>query len=140
MTMNALTLIAFTRADNFYALLFCRFATGFMQVFQTVYFPVWSDSFGSTEKQKTMWLTLLLLCAPIGVLIGYLLGAWMIGQAGWRYAFYVQAVLYIPAIIIFFFTPVSYLDSTSDDEIVAQPEEGPLVPMNPRASLHEFAF
>jgi len=82
------TLIAFTQVYNFYGLMAIRFMTGFFQVFQSIYFPVWADKFGETEKQKTMWLTIFILCGPVGVLLGYIVAAACISHAGWRWAFY----------------------------------------------------
>lgn len=70
----AVSLIMFTQTSDFNFLIFCRFLTGFFQVFVSIFYPVWADTFGTNEKVKTMWLTLLLLCGPIGTLLGYLLG------------------------------------------------------------------
>jgi hypothetical protein len=63
----------------------CRFMTGFTQVFPAIYYPVWADTFGATDKQKTIWLTVLLICGPIGVLLGYIMSAWFISHFTWRY-------------------------------------------------------
>jgi MFS transporter, Spinster family, sphingosine-1-phosphate transporter len=46
-----------------------RFATGACQVFLLVYYPIWIDKFGGVNK--TMWLTLLQICVPVGIFIGY---------------------------------------------------------------------
>jgi predicted MFS family arabinose efflux permease len=86
----AVSLIMFTQTADFNFLMFCRFLTGFFQVFISIYYPVWSDTFGSNDKIKTMWLTLLLLCGPIGTLIGYMIGGSIVGRGlDWRYAFYI---------------------------------------------------
>lgn len=61
----------------------CRFFTGFFQVFVTIYFPVWSDTFAVTERQKTVWLTILLMASPLGVLAGYLLTAYALAYYKW---------------------------------------------------------
>jgi hypothetical protein len=67
-----------------------RFMTGFFQVFISIYFPVWADTFGSTDRQKTMWLTGLLACSPIGVLLGYTLCASLVSYGiSWRYSLYI---------------------------------------------------
>ena len=68
-------------------------------MFITIYYAVWADKFGSTEKVKTMWLSLFLLTGPIGVLLGYLLCASLIEGLGWRYAFYIQSGLLLPVLI-----------------------------------------
>ena len=88
-----------------------RFMTGFFQVFPSIYFPVWADTFGSTDKQKTLWMTMLLLCSPIGVLIGYILCASVMSYSlDWRYAFYIQAVCFILPVSALILTPRKYFD------------------------------
>lgn len=118
--------------------MFCRFLTGFFQVFISIYYPVWSDTFGFTDKIKTMWLTLLLLCGPIGTLIGYLLGGALVGRGlDWRYAFYIQTSCLIPVLLSIIFTPVKYLDLENRDMQITPPIPTELVspPANPRASF-----
>ena len=73
--LGAGTLIAFTQVYNFYGLMAIRCMTGFFQVFKSVYFPVWADTFGGTEKLKTMMLTIFIVCGPVGVLLGYIVAA-----------------------------------------------------------------
>jgi len=34
-----------------------------------VYYPIWIDKFGF--KKKTLWLTLLQICVPLGIFAGY---------------------------------------------------------------------
>lgn len=46
-----------------------RFLTGACQVFLLVYYPVWIDKFG--YSQKTLWLTLLQIGVPLGIFCGY---------------------------------------------------------------------
>lgn len=48
---------------------FCRFLTGICQVFLLVYYPIWIDKFGF--QKKTLWLTLLQICVPVGIFAGY---------------------------------------------------------------------
>lgn len=85
---NAGSLFLFTQTSNFYLLFASRFMTGFFQVFPCIYYPVWADTFGTNEKQKQLFLNFLLLCGPIGVLLGYMMAAWFITHFNWRYAFY----------------------------------------------------
>jgi len=88
--LEAFSLCMFCYSTNFYFLLADRFMTGFFQVFISIYFPVWADTFGSTDRQKTMWLTGLLACSPIGVLLGYTLCASLISYGiSWRYSLYI---------------------------------------------------
>jgi hypothetical protein len=49
---------------------------------------VWVDSFGPRSK-KAVWLSLLLLCPPIGTLIGFGFTAVIINLIDWRWTFYI---------------------------------------------------
>mmetsp|Transcript_29990 Transcript_29990/g.45856 ORF Transcript_29990/g.45856 Transcript_29990/m.45856 type:complete len:199 (+) Transcript_29990:390-986(+) len=68
--MNSVFLYLFTMTDNYYFTLFSKGGIGFFQIFVCIYPPVWADTFG-TIKLKTVWLTFLLLAAPLGIVIGY---------------------------------------------------------------------
>lgn len=46
-----------------------RFVTGVCQVFLLVYYPIWIDKYG--KDKKTLWLTLLQICVPLGIFLGY---------------------------------------------------------------------
>ena len=46
-----------------------RFMTGVCQVFLLVYYPIWIDKYG--KDKKTMWLTYLQICVPVGIFVGY---------------------------------------------------------------------
>lgn len=43
--------------------------TGVCQVFLLVYYPIWIDKYG--KDKKTMWLTYLQICVPVGIFVGY---------------------------------------------------------------------
>ena len=57
-----------------------------------------------------MWLTLLLLAPPIGVVFGYAMTAILIAYFSWEYVFYVQAIMIAPCVIAFLVTPSKYFD------------------------------
>ena len=63
------TLILFILSDQKWAGYVSRFLTGVCQVFLLVYYPVWIDKFGL--HLKTTWLSLLLICVPLGIFAGY---------------------------------------------------------------------
>ena len=48
--LNGLSLLMFVMTTQYTLLLMSRFLTGFFQVFISIYFPVWSDMFGATDK------------------------------------------------------------------------------------------
>ena len=68
--LNSICLVFFTTSTSFYVLGAMRFLTGFCQIFIVVYYPVWTDTFGP-EKFKSIWLTLMLLASPLGLVLGY---------------------------------------------------------------------
>ena len=70
LTVNAAMLFAFTITTSFAFNFFVRFFTGVAQVFITIFTPVWADAFGS-EKLKSLWITVLLICSPLGVFLGF---------------------------------------------------------------------
>lgn len=107
--MNSVALWLFTLTHSFYFDAFLRFCIGFFQVFVCIYMPVWADAFAS-EKQKSAWLTFLLLASPVGVVIGFTLTSFMNHYANWRYSFYVQAFCLVPCVLAFMFTKRKYLD------------------------------
>jgi sugar phosphate permease len=47
LTLNAISLYAFTLSNSFYLMVFVRGAIGFFQVFVCIYMPVWVDTYGS---------------------------------------------------------------------------------------------
>ena len=70
--LNGVSLYCFAQTDSYFGIIICRGLIGFFQVFVCIYMPVWADTFG-TEKQKSVWLTVLLLAAPLGVVLGFTL-------------------------------------------------------------------
>ena len=98
-----------------------RCLSGLSQVFYPTYLPVWCDQYAK-KKHKTIWVTLVQIGNPLGIIIGYGLGMICGGGSvetqydekgnliidkkinGWRIAFPVEGVtLIILAIIILFF-------------------------------------
>lgn len=63
------TLLLFVMSDHIITAYISRFFTGVCQVFLLVYYPIWIDKFGG--EKKTLWLTLLQICVPLGIFMGY---------------------------------------------------------------------
>lgn len=63
------TLGLFVLSDQKWTAYVSRFLIGAFQVFLLVYYPVWIDKFG--QDKKTLWLTLLQICVPVGIFAGY---------------------------------------------------------------------
>ena len=107
--LNIGTLLLFTQTNFYFVLVFCRCCTGLFQVFFAIYFPVWADTYGD-EQQKSTWLTYLLISSPLGVIIGYGMCASFLETIGWRWAFYIQAMLLMPSLIGMWIIPIEYVD------------------------------
>ena len=107
--LNSIAIFLFTLSKSFYIDAGLRFLIGFFQVFSCIYMPVWADAFAN-EKQKSVWLTFLILSSPLGVVGGFTLTAVMVEIATWHYSFYIQGMLIVPCALAFFFTPQKYLD------------------------------
>ena len=92
-----------------------RFLVGGFQVFLLVYYPVWIDKFG--HKYKTLWLTLLQVCVPIGIFAGYGITAVVIWM-GYHYfvSFYIQIGLVAAFIVAFAFIPKEKLDCRREND------------------------
>ncbi|XP_076955246.1 putative sphingolipid transporter spinster homolog 2 [Bidens hawaiensis] len=52
--------------------------------------------------QRSAWLGIFYMCIPTGVALGYVYGGLIGGDFGWRYAFFGEAVLMIPFVILGF--------------------------------------
>lgn len=116
LTIESLLLLAFTLTDNYHLNLFIRFVTGISQVFISIYTPVWADTFGS-EKLKSLWITSLLVCSPLGIFLGFTLTSVMNIQLSWEWSFYIQSVCVIPCLLGLARTDNKYLDIDQANEV-----------------------
>ncbi|CDW89605.1 major facilitator superfamily protein [Stylonychia lemnae] len=106
--LNSFALLLFTLTDKYSMLVISRVSVGFFQVFFCIYFPVWVDLFAD-EKRKTVWLTLLLLGVPLGIIIGYLSTAIIVMYSDWRLVFYIQSGFIVPLAMCFMLTPSKFI-------------------------------
>ena len=58
-----------------------RFIAGLSQIFITIYIPLYIDAF-MTKKQKSFLLSITLVAAPLGVVIGYVMTSAVINNKG----------------------------------------------------------
>lgn len=112
LVMCAITLLLFTTSTSYYFLLFLRGATGFFQIFLVVYQPVWTDIF-CEERFKSIALTINLLAAPLGIVLGYLLTYYMNKYHTWEWSFYLQGFCIIPCFVVLMMMPEKYLNVES---------------------------
>lgn len=103
------TLGLFVLSDHKWTAYVSRFLIGAFQVFLLVYYPVWIDKFGGNKK--TLWLTLLQICVPVGIFAGYGLTAAILAL-GHEYllSFYIQIGLVALFILGFGLIPKRKLD------------------------------
>ena len=115
---NTGLIFLFGRSTNFLYDATIRFFVGFCQVFVCIFMPVWTDAFAN-EKQKTLWLTFLILASPLGIVFGFIMTSIFTAHTetnadgcneGWRWSFYIQCFLMTPMAIGFLLTPLKYLD------------------------------
>lgn len=69
-----------------------------------------------------MWLTILLSCGPVGVLLGYIVAAAFISNGhDWRWAFYLQAAVVVPIVLSMLIVPLRYMDLEKDSNKKIRP-------------------
>ena len=88
-----------------------RCLSGISQVFYPTYLPVWCDQYAK-KKLKAIWVTIVQIGNPIGIILGYGLG--MLSQvifsgSTWAYCFLIEGILLaICAVIIIFFDNIYF--------------------------------
>ena len=102
-------LLWFTLVSQYPSLMVSRALTGLFQQIINIYFPVWTDAFVS-EKKKSSWLSIIMVGATIGNIIGYIMGAALQDSIGWRGAFYIQSGIIVCVIITYFTIPSQYIN------------------------------
>ena len=97
--------------NNYEINLIARALSGLSQVFYPIYLPVWCDQYAKT-KLKAIWVTIVQIGNPIGIILGYGLG--MISEnistrSGWIDSFLIEGIfLSACAIIIIFFDKIYF--------------------------------
>ena len=116
---------------NYILNLVARALSGISQVFYSTYLPVWCDQFAKT-KNKSIWVTIVQIGNPIGIILGYGLGLIsdnLLFSSGWVNAFLFEGIsLSVCAIIILFFDKMYFsekfilVDDTKGKEVSEQKE------------------
>ena len=105
-------LITFILTTNTLFLLANRIIFGIFQSYVFIYFPLWCNQYGITNKSSIM-LSFGQLTFPIGVLLGYVIGSICITinkDNGWKYSFVIQSIVVFIMIIPFFYAPESVFE------------------------------
>nr|KYP54518.1 Protein spinster isogeny 1 [Cajanus cajan] len=86
---------------NFWFIALCRMLVGVGEAsFISLAAPFIDDN--APAPQKTAWLSIFYMCIPAGYAIGYVYGGLVGSHFGWRYAFWVEAILMFPFAILGF--------------------------------------
>ncbi|XP_075505142.1 putative sphingolipid transporter spinster homolog 2 isoform X1 [Primulina tabacum] len=94
----AVTLCGFSQ--NFWTVAVGRMLVGVGEAsFISLAAPFIDDN--APVARRTAWLGAFYMCIPTGIAVGYVYGGW-IGQYGWRWAFWVEAILMLPFVILGF--------------------------------------
>ncbi|TKY59410.1 sphingolipid transporter spinster-like 2 [Spatholobus suberectus] len=86
---------------NFWSIAACRMLVGVGEAsFISLAAPFIDDN--APAAQKTAWLAIFYMCIPAGYAIGYVYGGLVGSHFGWRYAFWVEAIVMFPFAILGF--------------------------------------
>ncbi|KAL4581055.1 hypothetical protein LXL04_017263 [Taraxacum kok-saghyz] len=67
-------------------------------------------------KQRSVWLGVFYMCIPTGVALGYVYGGLVGDNYGWRYAFFWEAVMMVPFVVLGFVMRPIKLKALSSDK------------------------
>ena len=107
---NAIGLIIVSQTQNYYLVVFGRFLSGFNQILHQVYVPVFVDAFGTSNAHKSFWMSFMLLCCPMGVIIGYEMTAVSMNYSTWQQSFVIEACVSMACFVIIIGIPSKYIE------------------------------
>ncbi|PSS29240.1 Sphingolipid transporter spinster like [Actinidia chinensis var. chinensis] len=86
---------------NFWFITICRMLVGVGEAsFISLAAPFIDDN--APVAQKTAWLGIFYMCIPAGVALGYVYGGLVAGHFSWRFAFFGEAILMVPFVVLGF--------------------------------------
>ncbi|WJX22115.1 hypothetical protein P8452_11452 [Trifolium repens] len=108
---------------NFWSISVCRMLVGVGEAsFISLAAPFIDDN--APASRKTAWLAIFYMCIPSGYALGYIYGGFVGSNFGWRYAFWIEAILMLPfAILGFLMKPLHLKGFFPADLITAQVPE-----------------
>ncbi|KAH1242818.1 putative sphingolipid transporter spinster 2 [Glycine soja] len=103
---------------NFWSIAVCRMLVGVGEAsFISLAAPFIDDN--APVSQKTAWLAIFYMCIPAGYAIGYIYGGLVGNHFGWRYGFWVEAILMSPfAILGFVMKPLQLKGAHSSPALI----------------------
>ncbi|KAK8494173.1 hypothetical protein V6N11_002242 [Hibiscus sabdariffa] len=88
-------------AFSFWFIAICRMLVGVGEAsFISLAAPYIDDN--APVSQKTAWLAMFYMCIPTGIALGYVYGGFVGGHFHWRYAFWGEALLMLPFVVLGF--------------------------------------
>ncbi|KAI3881066.1 hypothetical protein MKX03_015696 [Papaver bracteatum] len=88
--------------SSFWNIVVCRMLVGVGEAsFISLAAPFIDDNAPVTKK--TSWLALFYMCIPVGIAIGYVYGGFVASHLNWRCAFFGEAILMVPFVLLCFF-------------------------------------
>ncbi|KAF5814475.1 putative major facilitator superfamily, MFS transporter superfamily [Helianthus annuus] len=108
---------------DFWSITFCRMLVGVGEAsFISLAAPFIDDN--APVAQRTAWLGIFYMCIPTGIAVGYVYGGVVGGSAGWRYAFFGEAILMLPfAILGFTMKPLQMKGMSHDKKVYGSLDE-----------------
>ncbi|WJX26419.1 hypothetical protein P8452_15342 [Trifolium repens] len=108
---------------NFWSISVCRMLVSVGEAsFISLAAPLIDDN--APASRKTAWLAIFYMCIPSGYALGYIYGGFVGSHFGWRYAFWIEAILMLPfAILGFLMKPLHLKGFFPADLITAQVPE-----------------
>ncbi|CAD7941926.1 unnamed protein product [Amoebophrya sp. A120] len=108
---NAMFCALLAFASEYWHLLVARGFIGFTQAPFVIYSTVWVEEFAPLDT-KTLWVALLQVGVPLGVMLGYLVAGLLVSaEVHWSYAMSVQCISLGILLIFLFFTSVRFVDN-----------------------------
>ena len=93
-----------TSSASFWFFLLARSLSGVGEAAFQCIVPPYIEDF-SPAGSKTVWLAVFYTAIPTGSALGYVYGSLMADDAGWGYAYLIEALLMAPTVVLVFFLP-----------------------------------
>lgn len=106
---NAIGLFIFATYHHYYLQAFARFLSGFNQMLHQVYVPVFVDAYG-TSQNKSFWMSFMMICPSLGVIMGYELTAFTIFYSNWKVSILAISFVSFLCFVVISMFPSKYIE------------------------------
>ncbi|KAI3888886.1 hypothetical protein MKX03_036070 [Papaver bracteatum] len=88
--------------SRFWNIALCRMLVGVGEAsFMSLASPFIDDN--APPAKKALWIALFYMCIPVGIAVGYVYGGFVASHLNWRAAFFGEAILMLPFVLLCFF-------------------------------------